>query len=297
MKQITKTYRNGVINMSNKYFEINSNPFAGVSDFVTQKRTKQQKFANFAGSDRPYLIRFAPPFDENGFPYVIVKQHNFLTLPTERGNQTISPVCLNFLLDIDNSPIKGLNEIILSKAVDSDKLDQETLEKWRLHGCPACYLANKLSLKFNKKDDKDMGAMGKLWQSFRAFANIIWWPWNEQTKKYDRTAEQGINLIQPMSQKLFTGVVDKFNIGQMSGINIFSPTNGLDAFLKVTGDNAAKRYSLEWDMATKPLAYDGEIYNLVDELMTGVRSFNEIATALRNTESIVTICKKYGVKL
>lgn len=288
--------------MSNNYFKINQNVFAGVTEFLSNKESKSPNiFLKLEAATRPYVLRICPPYSEAGLPYVITKSHSMLSLPTDRGDQTISPVCLDFLFNIEDPSLPpvlaDMKQEMLTRAVEDKKLSAEDRDFWTRNGCPACDLAQRLRDHYDNKNDKDKGAMSKLWPSFRAFFNVLVVPTDDVTGKPIADRSNCQCKVFGCSQTMFSAIQDKFNIFMENDINMFDPDSGIDCYVSVTGKDAGKRYKIDFGIKPSPLGYEGSLHDLTDVFCMGIRSYSEMVTALRNTESIVSICKKYGVKL
>jgi hypothetical protein len=192
-------------------------------------------------------LRICPPWSAEGSPFRKLRNHNgpFKTPYMTPEGKRVAPLCFDFLFSASQAHLAEIAAPKLGK--DDRKLFEE-------YGCPMDCLAQYLV----KHEDKK-AASG-------------WWPRTQFIWNVINRANGGLYKWS-CSQKIATPIEAMFKMYQQ----VFDPEEGRDFTIKATGEGSDRRYEAPvFHPYNSPLDFDGELNDLDDVALIGVRPFDEV---------------------
>jgi hypothetical protein len=205
-------------------------------------------------------LRITPPWSDEGSPYRKLINHNgpfnspFMTPEGKR----VAPLCLRYVFASGNEHLFEICEA-------GGKLSGEDKTLFEEFGCPLCHLPQNLMATGNKD------AANQHWPRTQFIWNVI-------------KREDGKLYKWSCSKKIATPIEATFNLYPA----LFDPKDGRDFQITATGEGKNRRYEAPVFMPTNSdLAFEGNLNNLDDAMLIGVRGFDELVSLVVNNNTIV----------
>lgn len=208
------------------------------------------------------VLRVAPPWSEEGSPFRKLLSHNgpfrspFMTAEGKR----VAPLCLRYLFATDQQHLADI-------ALDAGKITADDEKLVKEYGCPMCQLP--ITLKADKKDKE----AANHWARTQYIWNVV-------------NREDGKLYKYSCSKKIATPIEAMFKMYPQ----VFDPVEGRDMTVVATGENETRRYDPPvFAPFNSPLEYEGELNDLDDVMLIGVRGFDEVLALAINNNTTVPI--------
>jgi len=243
-----------------------------ISNAATQKGEGDNVFLKLEPGLHP--VRIIPEGNPKmNLPYLRVRQHT-VQVPDETGTlKTRFIMCWNYIAENIQTLGRELS--------DKQKLTADDFKnKYNVHGCPFCS-----AVKFLDRRGVDKKTVAKLLAREATTFNVL--------VRKDNTIK-----VWNVSNKIFTDLMNYFNMYKSQNLNMFDPNSGFDTTISATGTGMQRRYSVAVMGVPKPMGIpDGTpIHNLMDiAINTSFYSYQDTIDLLKQGNGLLLQANGYSI--
>lgn len=202
-----------------------------------------------------HRMRIAPPFSKDGLSYVTIINFNGCS---DSEGKVCSPLSLDYIFK--NSRIARYLE-------QQGCLTMRDYEQWRKHGCPMRVLAKSLKAVLPEAEYKEIVSKYQIEERTQYLWNVLY------ISGPDGGTSAGELFKWSTSKNFFESYVQQMEFVP----TLADPEKGNDFVITATGEESSRRYGAPiFIPQPTPLKYDGDLFDLLQTLASGVKTFDEV---------------------